>query len=394
MLVDTQTQFPTHSFQAENMLAALEKVRMELGPEAIIVSTRKVASGPAWQVWKKPVVEVVAMGTGTPAPSQQSVPVETSPAIVPSPPEPLVETQPIPVEEIDTTVEQAIDIAEKAVSKELETTRSKNPYRMLGDSNSPLSSVKQRLLEQGVDGDLVESLARVCLRNFSQQALTDPLRVNEYIQQQLAVKIRSLSPQAVAASQVVSLVGPSGAGKTNTTAKLLAYYQQESKKELHWLSADTIRAGAIAQARVYSETLEIPLQLAYGPSEAADICKEAKGGLTLVDTPGFTPTRESSVIRIGDMLSALPQQITLLVVSATEKEQDVMAAISVLRPFNLKAMIVTKMDATDHFGSIFNAAWRSHLPLAFLTSGPDVIDDLRPADPREFVGTLFGIRAS
>ena len=49
----------SQTFRAENMLAALEQVRTELGPEAVILSVRKVLDGPAWQVWKKPVVEVV-----------------------------------------------------------------------------------------------------------------------------------------------------------------------------------------------------------------------------------------------------------------------------------------------------------------------------------------------
>ncbi|HRF47114.1 MAG TPA: hypothetical protein PLC98_05755, partial [Anaerolineales bacterium] len=53
------------TYQAPNMLTALERIQEELGPEALIVSVRQIPGGAAWEVWKKPAVEVVAMPPAT-----------------------------------------------------------------------------------------------------------------------------------------------------------------------------------------------------------------------------------------------------------------------------------------------------------------------------------------
>ena len=62
----------TQTFQAESVTDALQNVQRELGPDALVISVREVPGGPAWQVWRKPMIEVVALTNGVKDPEQES----------------------------------------------------------------------------------------------------------------------------------------------------------------------------------------------------------------------------------------------------------------------------------------------------------------------------------
>ena len=193
------------------------------------------------------------------------------------------------------------------------------------------------------------------------------------------------------ASRLICLIGLSGCGKTTTTAKLAAYHTQSLGLKAAWVCADTIRAGAISQARSYAETLRLPLRVAYTPDELAQaVAAESEADLILVDTPGYNPRRETELIELGALLTVLPERTTLLVASATTKEAGLNDALAAFGAFNLSGLVITKLDETGAFGNVFNAAWRSHLPLAYFTTGPRVLEDLQPADAGRLVGALFG----
>jgi flagellar biosynthesis protein FlhF len=95
------------------------------------------------------------------------------------------------------------------------------------------------------------------------------------------------------------------------------------------------------------------------------------------------------VVEIGALLTALDRRLTYLVAPATAKEADLSAALSAFSLFDLKGLVLTKLDETATLGSVFNLAWRSRLPLLYYSAGPRALEDFEPAQAGKLVSALL-----
>jgi flagellar biosynthesis protein FlhF len=355
----------TRTFRAETMPAALEAVQRDLGADALILSARHVLGGPAWQVWRQPVVEVVAMvpagADGSGARSEAAA----------------RETLPSP----------------KSVRPAAHTTLPTGSAAIRFQT-SALSEAYRRLAAQGVDDELARKAVLACAEVLGERALQADSLVRDHVRRELAAGLAGVATPAdrlAQPEQVICLVGPSGSGKTTTAAKLAAHYTTALGQQVAWLCADTIRAGAVSQARAFASTLKLPLRVAYTPEDVAQAAAaEADADLILMDTPGCNPRREAELIELGALLTALPNRTTYLVLPATAKEADLNEALSAFGVFGLSGLVISKLDETGTFGNVFNVAWRSRLPLAYFATGPDVLEDLQPGRAGRLVAALLG----
>jgi flagellar biosynthesis protein FlhF len=427
-----------HTFRAASTEEAIEQVQKELGPEAMIVSVRQIPGGPAWQTWKRPEVEVVAMAgqnAAQPAVAGADSGPAIAPLVSPQPPEQdasraganearsnervemllnqLVErlervhrekTRPAPEMAAGAAEQPAAEAASKKPAHPLQLpSEFGNPTQSARAPQQPVEHTPARprflsktlqafqghLTGQGIEPDLVEKVIAVCAESLSPAALDDENRVRRNLRSQLEA---CLCSQASQAGRVVCLVGMSGAGKTSACAKLAAQAIRD-RRQVVWVSADTVRTGAIALARAYTELLGIPLRLAYTPAELAEtIAAEKEASLIIVDMPARNPRREAEVVELGAFLTVLPERNTYLVAPATAKEVDLIEALVAFSPFNLKGLVITKLDETDFYGDIFNLARRSGLPLVHFTRGPRVLEDLIPAQAAKLAGLVVGER--
>jgi flagellar biosynthesis protein FlhF len=185
-------------------------------------------------------------------------------------------------------------------------------------------------------------------------------------------------------------VGASGCGKTTTLGKVAAFHVRHEALRVAWVCADTVRAGAIAQARFFAEAFKLPFRVAYTPDDLAKaVIAEKETDLIVVDTPGCNPQRKPEVIELMHLLSALPGRHTYLAAPATAKDADLTDALAAFGPLDLKGLVLTKLDETSTYGSAFNLAWRSRLPLMYFTTGPGTLDDLHSASTGMLVGGLM-----
>ncbi len=420
----------TQTFRAPDVMTALEEVQRQLGPEAIIVSVQQVQAGPSWQVWRKPEVEVIAMPgkppaalpPAAPAPQLQpeaktaeKAPEPRKPAAPPSAFKPAAapaakpgarnaaahpkarsgqrKMDPAQAEALRRLTEklrtmQPIDPTPPPAVKEEGETQESAPASSLPPA---LQHARHLLLEQDVDPDLIEQLTTACAEMLSPRALQDEARLRDYLKLHIAAYLRSRPAGNPTADRVVCLIGMSGSGKTSISAKLAAHYSQGLGRKVSWICADTVGAGAISEARMYTEAFGIPLHIAYTPDELETAVNDEKAAdLIIIDTPGCNPYRESSVIELGDYLAAVPGRSTYLVAPATYKEKDLNKALASFRQFNLKGLVLTRMDSTATYGNVLNLAWRSQLPIVYFSTGPRIPDDLRPASPALLVSAIFG----
>lgn len=396
------------------MMAALETVQRELGPEAVVLSVREVVDAPAWQVWKHPGVEVVAMGNAPdpatiapplPARNGHAAPVAFQPERIATQPQPTRTSPRRPSPEIEALLAR---LAEKLDSDtSLPTSGSSAhefppipPNSPLPSSppplfsSSPLTDAQDSLLYHGLSPDLVERLITTCAQTLSPTALQNPVRVKEALRTQLTAGIRTVDTSRFLHDRVICLIGTSGVGKTSTAAKLAARAKKLWNRKVTWICADTIRAGAIAQASALTESLSIPLRVAYTPNELKDILAteidadastSLSTSLFLVDTPATNPRRDTEMIELASFLTAVPHMAIYPVLSATAKDADLGRAAGAFTTFHPKGLILTHLDETDHLGNVINLAWHTRQPLAFFTGGPGALDEIQGARAERLV---------
>jgi flagellar biosynthesis protein FlhF len=420
------------TFRAADMPAALEEIQRVLGPEALIVSVRQAPAGAAWQVWKKPGVEVVAMGMNAPAAlaaapaapqtsaadivaqlaRQIATPREGPVAATPTRAEAasaasVVKPVTWPVARSKTAAGAGAPVmsqptplaSQRSPAASAPARASQAPAALQVPSDAvataiqgapALASLYDHLLSQGLDLVLARKVVTVCADTIGPEALQDLQRVRWHLEQQLEGYLRTQAAISVAAQHIICLIGATGCGKTTATARLARYFGRQTNSSVAWIAADTMRAGAIAQARAFADALKLPLRVAYGPDELAQaVAAEQTADLVLVDLPGCNPRSEAGVTELGNLLAALPRRATYWVAAATAKETDLTGAYAAFAPFHLNGLLVTKLDETSTFGPVFNLAWRTRLPLSFFATGPRVLDTLQPATPESLVRALF-----
>ena len=255
-----------------------------------------------------------------------------------------------------------------------------------------LKKIRQQLSGQGVDASLVDGVVNVALETLSPVTLADHETCKKAITQLLGAELRVKQGAGTYVSgNVVCLIGASGSGKTSTIAKLSLFYSQKLHKTITWVCADTVRSGAVAEARAYTDAMGINLKLVYTPEDLKELLDSAKpDDLFLVDTPGYNPCNENQMVELGELLMEIPKRQAYLVASATTKETDLFQIFASLGIFKLDGLIITKLDETHSFGSVYNFARRNQLSLAYFATGTESDRHLEVADPGRLVSALFG----
>jgi flagellar biosynthesis protein FlhF len=232
----------------------------------------------------------------------------------------------------------------------------------------------------------------VALETLSPSTLGDVEACKKSIVQLMGAELRvQKGAGTFVSSNVLCLVGASGSGKTSSTAKLALFFSQTLKKNVTWVCADTVRTGAVAESRAYTDALGVTLKLVYTPHDLKEILSAAQpNDLFLVDTPGYNPCSESQMAELGALLSEMPTRVTCLVAPATTKEADLFQLSASLGMFKLDGLILTKLDETHTFGGMYNFARRNQVPLAYFATGREAARHLETADPMRLVSALFG----
>ena len=204
-----------------------------------------------------------------------------------------------------------------------------------------------------------------------------------------------ISP-ADGAPKIVVFMGPTGVGKTTTIAKIASCYAVEEKKKVALMTADTYRIAAVEQLRTYANILEVPFRVIYSEDEVKTAVREfADFDYIFVDTMGHSHKNEEQLGHMKKLFDALKEAAecqTFLVLSATTKYRDLLKIVSTYKGIADFQLIFTKLDETAAMGNLLNMRLFTEKPLAFVTNGQNVPNDIEQFNPQKTVKQILSIK--
>jgi len=376
-------------YQAPDMRQALRQVRDAQGPDAVILSSRRINGG----------VEVVA-----------AVDFEEAPADTYSQP-------PAATEEVgygrratgETTGnrQRATGYGQSEVSDSPRAQAPSPEPQAHPGVNDELRTLRQMLETQlatlawndltrraPIQTELLKQLTMLglgqdlCAELVAQ--LPGKLELHEAHRLALALIARRIAvadEKWMETGGVVAIVGPTGVGKTTLMAKLAArWVMRHGPRSIALVSADAVRIGAQEQIHTLGRLLGAPAYAVAGVHELPDMLDHlADRRLILIDTAGLSQRDE----RLSDeleMLAGVSSRLeTTLVLSAAAQAgaiEESMEAFATARP---STCVLTKLDEATSLGGAVSALIRSELPLAYLSDGQRVPEDLSPARAHQLI---------
>jgi flagellar biosynthesis protein FlhF len=189
-----------------------------------------------------------------------------------------------------------------------------------------------------------------------------------------ATAAHDLPLTASSTGHIVMLVGPTGAGKTTTIAKLATRAALVDGRRVGLITLDNYRVGGIDQIRTFADLIGVPLQVAETPAALAGLI-DPEHDLTLIDTAGRSPRDRAAIEELALHLEGLDIEVHLVVpAGATGPQVDELAErYSPLGPVRL---LFTKLDECDHAPELALAPARTRLPITWVTTGQAVPEDI------------------
>jgi flagellar biosynthesis protein FlhF len=358
-------------FVAPDMRTAFSMVRDEQGPNAVILSNRRIDGGGVEVIAATDYDEALvrqAVRTATVA-APKVEPVIEAPKAVEEPKNEMRDlwTHDPNLAEVRRELNAMRQVIAREVGRFSEDRLRDNPVR---------AHALEELMEYGCENDLARSIATLIPKNADQRRARGL---------QLGILAKSLlvtKQEPIENGGVIALIGPTGVGKTTTLAKLAARYARaHSARDVALITTDVYRIGAREQLYTYGRLLGMPVVEAADEAALGEALQRLKDyKLVLIDTAGLSQ-RDSTLVNQLSWLAKYPQISSYLVMPANAQTRDLDEVIHRFGIAKPKGAILTKLDETGRLGSALSLTIRRKLPIAYVTDGQRVPEDLHRADP-------------
>jgi flagellar biosynthesis protein FlhF len=404
-------------FEAADMAEALRLVKHELGPHAVILSTRQIKKGGgAFGIFGRSFVEVTAaVDREAIDPAQPALPSRSLAATSARASTPDVADVTRLLDPLQRDVETMKDLLQQLALKERlappvnmhglerEFTAMKRMVEQLvrqqQDSAMPLFAATlmpcyQRLLASGMDETLARHLVEKAQNSLEPDKLSEVASVQEHVARLVMKSTLASGPlQAPAGEPVVAaFVGPTGVGKTTTIAKLAAHYALGDKRKVALVTLDTYRIAAVEQLRLFAKIIGLPVDIVLTADELEHaLARHRDKEIVLIDTAGRS---QRDALQMAELTTFFTENQPIgvhLVLSATASTPTLHDTVARFKPLGLTSLVFTKLDESTVFGPLLSTALHAQLPMSYFTTGQRVPEDIEVATPERVVDLILNV---
>ena len=360
-------------FKAKTLREAIEEMKNEFGDEAIVLST-KVLDDFSNGIEQK-IFEITA-GID----EEEILEVEKN-----------IEKPQSKAKDFQTEIKK---MTEKiyGVSAEDKKRKSNNNISKTNSSNKLKDPEIKKIKSELIDKDVNERIANAVANKVTQYSpLIDVSNKEDYIVSTLASMIPTSDFKISAGSKpkIISLVGPTGVGKTTCIAKLAVISKILHNLDIGLISIDTYRLGALDQLKIFSEISNIDFLVAYEPKDIPKFMKKFRNkDIVFIDTVGRSQNNTKLLNSINDFLTQVKIDETYLVLNSTSDYKIMLDVAKKFRVLNYDGLIFSKLDEAISFGNIVNLVTEIKTPIKYLTNGQVIPDDIIAADS-EFIAKMI-----
>jgi flagellar biosynthesis protein FlhF len=372
-------------YQGRTVAEAVARAKGDLGRDAVILQARRIPAGGVlgwltsrrqWEVVAGDAAEIFdSIGKTGYASGSTQCPTQTGRFQ----PQPDRQEGKAPVR-LEAEVRRLGRLVEQALQ------RNELDEAGLGE---PISRRRRQLRDQGIAPRILDAILLEAAERLDLPARHDAEAVDESLQAAIAARIRTAAPK-IPDGSIVALVGPTGAGKTTTLAKLAARCRLDRGQSVGLITMDTYRIAAVDQLRTYAEIIDVPLATVISPGEMARAVHDMQGrDVILIDTAGRSQKQADQLRRLGAFVNAAGPDQVHLVAPASGSTAWLDQVAEAFGPVGADRLILTKLDEAVALGAAVNLSQQRPLALSYVTTGQDVPQEIEPADAERLAGWIL-----
>lgn len=368
--------------QAESHREVLQKIKNKYGERARILTQRSVKLGGFMGIFTREGIEVTGyIAKESPKPRKALDPEEEKRKILEN-----------YKSASETTLEQVLQTV-TSIQARLDT-----PAPVPEDLHPAIREIETLLEENEFGHAFIREMSDRLRRELSLEDLDRQEVVESSVFQWIGEKISLYQPKRT--PKIMILIGPTGVGKTTTIAKLAAIHGlghgSRSPVDVRMITIDNYRIGARQQIDTYGSIMNIPVSSVESFDDLKKTIALYEGtDLILIDTIGKSPRDYMRLAEMREMLDACGNDVEVfLTMSATTKVSDIRELLRSFEPFGYHALILTKLDETLRIGNVLSVLAEQRKPLAFLTDGQSVPQDIEEASVPRLLMNLDGFKSA
>ena len=377
------------------MAEALANVKRQLGPGAVILSTRTVSKGGLLGLKGRPLVEITA-ARETPALAEQGRTRRLAAASLPH----VAAAKPQNAKPFPQPVDNSHDQYSGRLLREFGSLKSmvsdillETRRGSLMDFPAPAYQAYRCLIENAVADEVAVNIVRRMQQELGPERIRNPIEIQQCLSRILIESLPTAGPISFATNAkpyIAALVGPTGVGKTTTIAKLAANFSLRERKKVGLITLDTYRIAAVEQLKTYAQIIDVPLKVAMSPDEYQDaILAMDDRDVILVDSAGRSQRDAMKIQELRGFFAVVAPHETHLVLSSAASEHVLTQAIDRFGQIGFDRVIFSKLDEAVGFGVILGALQKVNARLSYITTGQDVPADIEVGDAKNLASLIL-----